>query len=153
MAPPRRPKIAIGPDVGKSLHQAYVMTRDVETLTSKSVANRKMPSTRFSPNSSAPSAYLPSMATHKAPSCSATTNKTDERDESPTVCPQPPIVGPKTAVNWRFPLTLMFPGPRQVGVVLRICVTQLAIRDAGIVDGEIPKEKQTAEEPAHALAW
>lgn len=47
MAPPRRPKIAIGPDVGKSLHQAYVMTRDVEMFTSKPVANRKMPSIAF----------------------------------------------------------------------------------------------------------
>lgn len=83
MAPPRRSKIAIGPDVGKSLHQAYVMTRDVEMLTSKPVANRKMPSARFSPNSSAPSAYPPSIATHEAPSCSAATTKPTSATKAP----------------------------------------------------------------------
>ena len=41
MAPPRRPEIVIGLDVGKSSHWACVATRDGEVLASKPVANRE----------------------------------------------------------------------------------------------------------------
>ena len=41
MAPPIRPEIVIGLDVGKSSHWACVATRDGETLASKPVANRE----------------------------------------------------------------------------------------------------------------
>ena len=41
MAPPRRPEIVIGLDVGKSSHWACAATRDGEVLASKPVANRE----------------------------------------------------------------------------------------------------------------
>ena len=41
MAPPRRPEIVIGLDVGRSSHWACVATRDGEVLASKPVANRE----------------------------------------------------------------------------------------------------------------
>ncbi len=41
MAPPRRPEIVIGLDVGKSSHWACVATRDGEILASNPVANRE----------------------------------------------------------------------------------------------------------------
>ena len=41
MAPPIRPEIVIGLDVGKSSHWACVATRDGEVLASKPVANRE----------------------------------------------------------------------------------------------------------------
>ena len=40
MAPPTRPRIVIGLDIGKSLHWACVATHDGEVLASKPVANR-----------------------------------------------------------------------------------------------------------------
>ena len=40
MAPPRRPEIVIGLDVGESSHRACAATRDGEVLASKPVANR-----------------------------------------------------------------------------------------------------------------
>ena len=41
MAPPRRPEIVIGLDVGKPSHWACVATRDGEVLASKPIANRE----------------------------------------------------------------------------------------------------------------
>ena len=41
MAPPRRPEIVIGLDVGKSSHWACVATLDGEVLASKPIANRE----------------------------------------------------------------------------------------------------------------
>lgn len=41
MAPPRRPEIVIGLDVGKSSHWACVVARDDEVLASKPVADRE----------------------------------------------------------------------------------------------------------------
>lgn len=41
MAPPRRPEIVIGLDVGRSSHWACVVARDGEVLASKPVANRE----------------------------------------------------------------------------------------------------------------
>ena len=42
MAPPRRPEIVIGTDVGKSSHWACVATRDGEALASKPIANMRL---------------------------------------------------------------------------------------------------------------
>ena len=41
MAPPRRPEIVIGLDVGKSSHWACVATRDGEVLASEPIPNRE----------------------------------------------------------------------------------------------------------------
>ena len=41
MAPPARPEIVIGLDVGKSSHWACVVTREGELLASKPVLNRE----------------------------------------------------------------------------------------------------------------
>ena len=57
MAPPRRPEIVIGLDVGKSSHWARVATRDGEALASNPIAN-----TRLAPRFSA----SPSPAQHAA---------------------------------------------------------------------------------------
>ena len=41
MAPPRRPEIVIGLDVGKSAHWACVVTREGELLASRPIPNRE----------------------------------------------------------------------------------------------------------------
>lgn len=104
MAPPRRPEIVIGLDVGKSSHWACVATRDGEVLASKPVANREnaldslfaefpgalvvvdqvrnIGALALSRARAAgmPSAYLPGLAAHEAARLFAGDAKTDERD-------------------------------------------------------------------------
>ena len=104
MAPPRRPEIVIGLDVGKSSHWACVASRDGEVLLSAPVANRESELdslfARFpgalvvvdqSRNIGAlalsrakaagmPSAYLPGLAAHEASKLFGGDAKTDERD-------------------------------------------------------------------------
>ena len=104
MAPPRRPEIVIGLDVGKSSHWACVATRDGEVLASKPVANREnaldslfaefpgalvvvdqvrnigalaLSRARAAGMSSA---YLPGLAAHEAARLFGGDAKTDERD-------------------------------------------------------------------------
>ena len=104
MAPPRRPEIVIGLDVGKSSHWACVATRDGEVLASKPVANREnaldslfaefpgalvvvdqvrnIGALALSRARAAgmPSAYLPGLAAHEAARLFGGDAKTDERD-------------------------------------------------------------------------
>lgn len=104
MAPPRRPEIVIGPDVGKSSHWACVATRDGEVLASKPAANREnaldslfaefpgalvvvdqvrnIGALALSRARAAgmPSAYLPGLAAHEAARLFGGDAKTDERD-------------------------------------------------------------------------
>ena len=104
MAPPRRPEIVIGLDVGKSSHWACVATRDGEALASKPVPNREnaldslfaefpgalvvvdqvrnIGSLALSRAraAGAPSAYLPGLAAHEAAKLFGGDAKTDERD-------------------------------------------------------------------------
>lgn len=103
MAPPRRPEIVIGLDVGKSSHWACVATRDGEVLASKPVANREnaldslfaeFPGTLVVDQvrnigalalsraraAGMPSAYLPGLAAHEAARLFGGDAKTDERD-------------------------------------------------------------------------
>ena len=104
MAPPRRPEIVIGLDVGKSSHWACAASRDGEVLLSAPVANRESELdslfARFpgalvvvdqSRNIGAlalsrakaagmPSAYLPGLAAHEASKLFGGDAKTDERD-------------------------------------------------------------------------
>lgn len=104
MAPPRRPEIVIGLDVGKSSHWACVATRDGKVLASKPVANREnaldslfaefpgalvvvdqvrnIGALALSRARAAgmPSAYLPGLAAHEAARLFAGDAKTDERD-------------------------------------------------------------------------
>ena len=104
MAPPRRPEIVIGLDVGKSSHWACVATRDGEVLASKPVANRENALdslfTEFpgalvvvdqvrnigalalsrARAAGMPSAYLPGLAAHEAARLFGGDAKTDERD-------------------------------------------------------------------------
>ena len=104
MAPPRRPEIVIGLDVGRSSHWACAATRDGEVLASKPVANREnaldslfaefpgalvvvdqvrdIGSLALSRAKLAgmPRAYLPGLAAHGAPRLFAGDAKTDERD-------------------------------------------------------------------------
>ncbi|WP_418924121.1 IS110 family transposase [Ellagibacter isourolithinifaciens] len=104
MAPPRRPEIVIGLDVGKSSHWACAATRDGEVLASKPVANREnaldslfaefpgalvvvdqvrnIGALALSRARAAgmPSAYLPGLAAHEAARLFGGDAKTDERD-------------------------------------------------------------------------
>ena len=104
MAPPRRPEIVIGLDVGKSSHWACVATRDGEVLLSAPVANRECElDSLFAEFPGAlvvvdqprnigalalsraraagmPSAYLPGLAAHEASKLFGGDAKTDERD-------------------------------------------------------------------------
>lgn len=104
MAPPRRPEIVIGLDVGKSSHWACVATRDGEVLASKPVANRENALdslfTEFpgalvvvdqvrnigalalsrARAAGMPSAYPPGLAAHEAARLFGGDAKTDERD-------------------------------------------------------------------------
>ena len=104
MAPPRRPEIVIGLDVGKSSHWACVATRDGEVLASKPVANREnaldslfaefpgalvvvdqvrnIGALALSRARAAgmPSAYLPGLAAHEAARLFGGDAKPDERD-------------------------------------------------------------------------
>ena len=104
MAPPRKPEIVMGLDVGKSSHWARVATRDGEVLASKSVANREnaldslfaefpgalvvvdqvrnIGALALSRARAAgmPSAYLPGLAAHEAARLFDGDAKTDERD-------------------------------------------------------------------------
>lgn len=104
MAPPRRPEIVIGLDVGKSSHWACVATRDGEVLASKPAANREnaldslfaefpgalvvvdqvrnIGALALSRARAAgmPSAYLPGLAAHEAARLFGGDAKTDERD-------------------------------------------------------------------------
>lgn len=104
MAPPRRPEIVIGLDVGKSSHWACVVTREGELLASKPVLNREnaidglyaqypgalvvvdqvrnIGSLALSRARLAgmPRAYLPGLAAHGASRLFAGDAKTDERD-------------------------------------------------------------------------
>ena len=104
MAPPRRPEIVIGLDVGKSSHWACAATRDGEVLASKPVANRENALdslfTEFpgalvvvdqvrnigalalsrARAAGMPSAYLPGLAAHEAARLFGGDAKTDERD-------------------------------------------------------------------------
>ena len=104
MAPPRRPEIVIGLDVGKSSHWACVATRGGEVLASKPVANREsaldslfaefpgalvvvdqvrnIGALALSRAKAAgmPSAYLPGLAAHEASKLFGGDAKTDERD-------------------------------------------------------------------------
>ena len=104
MAPPRRPEIVIGLDVGKSSRWACVATRDGEVLASKPVANREnaldslfaefpgalvvfdqvrnIGALALSRARAAgmPSAYLPGLAAHEAARPFGGDVKTDERD-------------------------------------------------------------------------
>ena len=104
MAPPRRPEIVIGLDVGKSSHWACVATRDGKVLASKPVANREnaldslfaefpgalvvvdqvrnIGALALSRARAAgmPSAYLPGLAAHEAARLFGGDAKTDERD-------------------------------------------------------------------------
>lgn len=104
MAPPIRPEIVIGLDVGKSSHWACVATRDGEVLASKPIANREnaldslfaefpgalvvvdqvrnIGALALSRARAAgmPSAYLPGLAAHEAAKLFGGDAKTDERD-------------------------------------------------------------------------
>ena len=104
MAPPRRPEIVIGLDVGKSSHWACVATRDGEVLANRPVANREnaldslfaefpgalvvvdqvrnIGALALSRARAAgtPSAYLPGLAAHEAARLFGGDAKTDERD-------------------------------------------------------------------------
>ena len=104
MAPPARPEIVIGLDVGKSSHWACVVTREGELLASKPVLNREnaidglyaqypgalvvvdqvrnIGSLALSRAKLAgmPRAYLPGLAAHGASRLFAGDAKTDERD-------------------------------------------------------------------------
>ena len=104
MAPPRRPEIVIGLDVGRSSHWACAATRDGEVLASKPVANREnaldslfaefpgalvvvdqvrnIGALALSRARAAgmPSAYLPGLAAHEAARLFGGDAKTDERD-------------------------------------------------------------------------
>ena len=104
MAPPRRPEIVIGLDVGKSAHWACVVTREGELLASRPIPNREdaidglcaqypgalvvvdqvrnIGSLALSRAKLAgmPRAYLPRLAAHGAPRLFAGDAKTDERD-------------------------------------------------------------------------
>lgn len=104
MAPPARPEIVIGLDVGKSSHWACVVTREGELLASKPVLNREnaidglyaqypgalvvvdqVRNTGSLALSRArlagmPRAYLPGLAAHGASRLFAGDAKTDERD-------------------------------------------------------------------------
>lgn len=121
MAPPRRPEIVIGLDVGKSSHWACVATRDGEVLASKPVANREnaldslfaefpgalvvvdqvrnIGALALSRARAAgmPSTYLPGLAAHEAARLFGGDAKTDERDETYRCLPTIPGIGPKTA--------------------------------------------------------
>ena len=104
MAPPRRPEIVIGLDVGKSAHWACVVTREGELLASRPIPNREdaidglcaqypgalvvvdqvrnIGSLALSRAKLAgmPRAYLPGLAAHGASRLFAGDAKTDERD-------------------------------------------------------------------------
>ena len=104
MAPPTRPRIVIGLDVGKSAHWACVVTREGELLASGPIPNREdaidglyarypgalvvvdqvrdIGSLALSRAKLAgmPRAYLPGLATHGASKLFAGDAKTDERD-------------------------------------------------------------------------
>ena len=104
MAPPRRPEIVIGLDVGKSAHWACVVTREGELLASGPIPNREdaidglyaqypgalvvvdqvrnIGSLALSRAKLAgmPRAYLPGLAAHGASKLFAGDAKTDERD-------------------------------------------------------------------------
>ena len=103
MAPPTRPRIAIGLDVGKSAHWACVVTREGELLASGPIPNREnaidglyaqypgalvvvdqvrnIGSLALSRAKLAgmPRAYLPGLAAHGASKLFAGDAKTDER--------------------------------------------------------------------------
>ncbi len=104
MAPPTRPRIVIGLDVGKSAHWACVVTREGELLASGPIPNREdaidglyaqypgalvvvdqvrnIGSLALSRAKLAgmPRAYLPGLAAHGASKLFAGDAKTDERD-------------------------------------------------------------------------
>ena len=104
MAPPTRPRIVIGLDVGKSAHWACVVTREGELLASGPIPNREdaidglyaqypgalvvvdqvrnIGSLALSRAKLAgmPRAYLPGLAAHQAARLFAGDAKTDERD-------------------------------------------------------------------------
>ena len=104
MAPPTRPRIVIGLDVGKSAHWACVVTREGELLASGPIPNREdaidglyaqypgalvvvdqvrnIGSLALSRAklTEIPRAYLPGLAAHGAPKLFAGDAKTDERD-------------------------------------------------------------------------
>lgn len=127
MAPPRRPEIAIGLDVGKSSHWACVATRNGEVLASKPISNRENVLDSFfakSPgalvvvdqvrNIGTPalsraraagmsSAYLPGLAAHEAAKLFGGDAETDERDETYRYLLAIPGIGPKRHPSWRFP--------------------------------------------------
>ena len=175
MAPPIRPEIVIGLDVGKSSHWACVATRDDEVLASKPVANREnardslfaefpgalvvvdqvrnIGALALSRARAAgmPSAYLPGLAAHEAAKLFGNA-KTNERDETYRCLPTIPGIGPKNGVRaGGFHRHRRFPEPRQAGVVLRVGAAQPPIRDFGVVGVGVPAGKQAAEEPPHIL--
>lgn len=104
MAPPARPRVVIGLDVGKSAHWACVVTREGELLASRPIPNREnaidglyaqypgalvvvdqvrnIGSLALSRAKLAgmPRAYLPGLAAHGIPRLFAGDAKTDERD-------------------------------------------------------------------------
>ena len=104
MAPPARPRVVIGLDVGKSAHWACVVTREGELLASRPIPNREnaidglyaqypgalvvvdqvrnIGSLALSRAKLAgmPRAYLPGLAAHQAARLFAGDAKTDERD-------------------------------------------------------------------------
>ncbi len=104
MAPPARPRVVIGLDVGKSAHWACVVTREGELLASRPIPNREnaidglyaqypgalvvvdqvrnigslaLSRAKFA---GMPRAYLPGLAAHGASRLFAGDAKTDERD-------------------------------------------------------------------------
>ena len=78
MAPPTRPRIVIGLDVGKSAHWACVVTREGELLASGPIPNREDAIDGL--YARYPGAYLPGLAAHGASKLFAGDAKTDERD-------------------------------------------------------------------------
>ena len=144
MAPPARPEIVIGLDVGKSSHWACVVTREGELLASKPVLNREnaidglyaqypgalvvvdqvrnISSLALSRTKLAgmPRAYLPGLAAH----------------------------GIRAGHIHRHS---RLPEPRQAGLVLRAGAAQPAVRHVDIVGVGVAAGQQEAEEPAHIL--
>ena len=123
MAPPRRPEIVIGLDVGKSSHWACVAARDGEVLASKPVVNREnaldslfaeFPGALVVVDqirnigalalsraraAGASSAYLPGLDTHEAARLFGGDAKTNERDETYRYLLIIPGIGPKTTAE------------------------------------------------------
>lgn len=108
MAPPRRPEIGIGLDVGKSSHWACVATHDSEVLASKSVANTRrskaLPRLSASPSPNPKSALSPKPKEGRT-GISRYTPQFNPAASLPQVQIDPLIEGNRVAVATGLPVT------------------------------------------------